>query len=103
MESDDMGSFSWVKRGRQRRAVVMAMTEDEMMPTEISLNTRDYGSRITLSNLSGVLSELLRAKIITSKDKTTAIGRLYSLTQKGKEYRKRLSNSPLFKKEEQHS
>ena len=96
-----IGSFSWVKVGRQRRVVIMAMNEDEMIPTEISANTKKYGKRVTLSNLSGVLKEFVNANILTYKNKITTNGRLYSLTEKGKKYRERLHNSPLLQKVEQ--
>lgn len=95
----DAGSFSWVKRGRQRRVVLMVMTEIDMMPTEISHNTKDYGKKITLSNLSGVLKELLKTNLLTCENKAAMKGKLYSLAPKGKGYRKRLSRSSLFEKD----
>lgn len=89
----DYGSLSWVKRGRQRRVVVMAISRVEAMtPTEISYNTKDYGTRITLFNITDVLNELITAGIVLTEEKRTH-GKLYGLSQKGKDLRNLLMES----------
>ena len=100
MVSDDE-LFSWVKKGRQRRVIVMAMTRDRMMPVEISWNTKNYGRRIILSNLTKALKKLVKAGIVICTGGSTTNGKLYTLRQKGKEFQEEfqtiLNDSPLFK------
>jgi len=91
--NDRFGSYAWLKFGSKRRVVVMAMTEEEMFPAEISRNTKQYGKRVTLCNLSGTLKELISAGIITCTDTSVVRGRPYSLTPKGKAYQERLRTS----------
>ena len=104
---DRFGSYSWFKFGSKRRVVVMAMTEEDMFPAEISRNTRQYGKRITLCNLSGTLKELISAGILRCTDTSVVRGRPYSLTPKGKGFQERLrasiSAAEYFRKhDEQH-
>jgi len=91
------GSYAWLKFGSKRRVVVMAMTEEEMFPAEISRNTKQYGKRVTLCNLSGTLKELISAGIITCTDTSVIRGRPYSLTPKGKSFQERLRTSKTAK------
>ncbi|VVB80178.1 Uncharacterised protein [uncultured archaeon] len=73
MEED----YSWVIRGKQRRKVLKTMNKAKI-PTEIKEETK-----LSLNNVSDVLRDFRKKKIVkllNPKDKT---GRLYKLTPKG--------------------
>ena len=73
MEED----YPWVIRGRQRKKIIKAMGKPKI-PTQIKEETN-----LSLNNVSDVLREFRKKKIVkclNPKDKT---GRLYKLTPKG--------------------
>ena len=73
MEKD----YYWVIRGSQKKKIIKAINKPKI-PTEIKEETK-----LSLNNVSDVLREFKKKKIVkclNSKEKT---GRLYELTPKG--------------------
>ena len=76
--------ISWIKRGKQRREIIVHIDDNET-PTEIANK-----SKYSLNHTSRILNELKRngfVKLLNPKEKT---GRLYVLTEKGRVIRDRL-------------
>lgn len=70
--------LSWIKRGKQRREIIIHI-DDKETPTEIANK-----SKYSLNHTSRILNELKKhgfVKLLNPKQKT---GRLYELTEKGK-------------------
>ncbi len=84
MPKQDIDKLSWVKRGRQRREIIVHIDGPDT-PTDISKK-----SGYSLNNTSRVLNEFKRkglAKCLNPKAKT---GRLYELKPVGKLIRDKL-------------
>ena len=73
MEED----YYWVVRGKQRKRILRVMSK-EKIPTQIKDETK-----ISLNNVSDVLRELRKKKIVTCVNPKEKTGRLYKLTPKG--------------------
>ena len=73
MEED----YYWVVRGKQRRKILKVMGK-EKIPTQIKDETK-----ISLNNVSDVLRELRKKKIVRCVNPKEKTGRLYKLTPKG--------------------
>lgn len=70
--------LSWIKRGRQRREIIVHIADKET-PTEIAQK-----SKYSLNHTSKILNEFRKhgfVKLLNPKQKT---GRLYELTEKGR-------------------
>ena len=79
--------LSWIKRGKQRRDIIMHIGDKET-PTEIA-NKSNY----SLNHTSRILNEFRRhglVKLLNPKEKT---GRLYELSETGKIIRDKLRES----------
>ena len=77
MEKADIGLYSWILRGSQRRKVLKVLDKPKT-PTIVQEETQ-----IKVSNVSDVLREMEDkglTKCLNPKDKK---GRLYTLTKKG--------------------
>lgn len=77
--------LSWIKRGKQRREIIVHIGEKET-PTEIANK-----SKYSLNHTSRILNELKKegfVKLLNPRQKT---GRLYELTEKGKVIRDKLN------------
>ncbi len=82
----DVEKLSWVKRGKQRREIIVHMKDSET-PTDIAGR-----SGYSLNNTSRVLNEFRKkgiARCINPREKT---GRLYRLEPAGKLIRDKLKN-----------
>lgn len=80
----NLGDWSWIVRGKQRRAVIKCMDEVRI-PTQIS---KECG--LSLNHTSRVLREFEKrglAKCLTPKEK---VGRLYKLLERGDKVRQKL-------------
>lgn len=78
MNRDDIGKLSWVKRGKQRREIIVHI-KNTQTPSEISKK-----SGYSLNHTSRILNEFKRrglVRLLNPKEKT---GRLYQLTANGK-------------------
>lgn len=71
--------FGWVLRGKQRRAIMKALGTPKT-PTLIKEDTK-----IKISNVSDVLRAMVKRGLAKCLNPTSKLGRLYSLTKKGKE------------------
>lgn len=79
--------ISWIKRGKQRRGIIMHI-DDKETPTEIANK-----SKYSLNHTSRILNEFKKhgfVKLLNPKQKT---GRLYELTEKGRIIRDKLKES----------
>ena len=73
MEED----YYWVVRGKQRKKIIKAMDKTKI-PTEIKEETK-----LSLNNVSDVLREFKKKKIVRVLNPKEKTGRLYKLTPKG--------------------
>ncbi len=84
MSKIDIDQLSWVKRGKQRREIILQISDNDT-PTDIAKK-----SGYSLNNTSRVLNDLRKrgiVKCINPKEKT---GRLYVLKPRGKLIRDKL-------------
>lgn len=73
MEED----YSWIIRGNQRKKIIKAMNKPKI-PTQIKEETH-----LSLNNVSDVLREFRKKKIVKCLNPQEKTGRLYKLTSKG--------------------
>ncbi len=73
MEED----YYWIVRGKQRKKIIKVM-EKAKIPTEIKEETK-----LSLNNVSDVLREFRKKKIVKVLNPKEKTGRLYKLTPKG--------------------
>ena len=73
MEED----YSWVVRGKQRKKILKVMDKPKI-PTEIKED-----AKLSLNNVSDVLREFKKKKIVRCLNPKEKTGRLYKLTSKG--------------------
>ncbi len=69
--------YAWIIRGSQKKKVIKAM-DNPKIPTEIKKETN-----LSLNNVSDVLREFKRKKIVKCLNPKEKTGRLYKLTPKG--------------------
>ena len=80
MEKD----YVWVVRGKQRKKIIKVMSKPRI-PTEIKEETR-----LSLNNVSDVLREFKKKRIVRCLNPKEKTGRLYKLTPKGMRIREML-------------
>ena len=73
MEED----YVWVVRGKQRKKIIKVMSKPKI-PTEIKEETK-----LSLNNVSDVLREFKKKRIVRCLNPKEKTGRLYKLTPKG--------------------
>lgn len=73
MEED----YYWIVRGKQRKKIIKVMGKTKI-PTEIKEETK-----LSLNNVSDVLREFKKKKIVKCLNPKEKTGRLYKLTPKG--------------------
>lgn len=73
MEED----YHWVIRGSQKKKIIKIMNKPKI-PTEIKEQTK-----LSLNNVSDVLREFKKKKIVKCLNPKEKTGRLYELTPKG--------------------
>lgn len=84
MKKELIQDYAWILRGSQRRKIIRVMNKPKT-PTLLKEETK-----IKVSNTSDVLRAMVKRKMarcINPKDK---LGRLYQLTNKGREVRKEI-------------
>lgn len=69
--------YSWIIRGKQRKKIIKVMNKPKI-PTQIKEETN-----LSLNNVSDVLREFRKKKIVKCLNPLEKTGRLYKLTQKG--------------------
>lgn len=78
-ENVEIKDYSWVIRGSQKRKVIKALDKNKpRIPTQIKENTK-----LSLNNVSDVLREFRKKKIVKVLNPKEKTGRLYELTPKG--------------------
>jgi len=76
--------YSWVVRGKQRKKIIRALNK-EKIPTQIKEETK-----LSLNNVSDVLREFKKKKIVRCLNPKEKTGRIYKLTPKGMRIREML-------------
>lgn len=80
----DINKLSWIKRGKQRREIIVHITGPET-PTDIAKK-----SGYSLNNTSRVLNEFRRKGIVKCLNPKEKTGRLYELKPVGRIIRDKL-------------
>lgn len=89
MESEVLYDTVWVKRGKQKRAVMMVM-EKPMFPSEIQKKAKTINPKLSLNNTSDIVRSFTEHGLAHCLNPKEKIGRLYELTKKGKRVRKEI-------------
>lgn len=82
----DLKLYAWVVRGRQRTAILKAISKPQT-PTETCKKSKQYNGKISLNNTSDILRSFARQGLATCLNKEERVGRLYKLTETGEEIR----------------
>lgn len=85
MEKEEK-DYSWIVRGKQRKKILKIMNKPKI-PTEI----KDEAN-LSLNNVSDVLREFRKKKIIKCINPKEKTGRLYKLTPKGMRIKEMVEN-----------
>ncbi|HED05616.1 MAG TPA: ArsR family transcriptional regulator [Ignavibacteria bacterium] len=73
--------YSWIIRGKQRKKIIKVINKPKI-PTQIKEETN-----LSLNNVSDVLREFRKKKIVKVLNPEEKTGRLYKLTLKGMKIR----------------
>ncbi len=84
MSKIDIDQLSWVKRGKQRREIILQISDNDT-PTDIAKK-----SGYSLNNTSRVLNDLRKRGIVRCINPKEKTGRLYVLRPRGKLIRDKL-------------
>lgn len=84
MKKDIFEQYKWVYRGKQRKAVILALDKAKT-PTNIKEETN-----IKVTNVSDVLRSMVKRKLAKCLNPEDKLSRFYDLTKLGKEVRKEL-------------
>ncbi len=82
--------LEWVKRSQRRTVVMKAMTKPKTISEIREENLKGVGS---LSNTTELIQELVREGLVVCLNEKEQVGRLYGLTEKGKEIQEKLLGS----------
>jgi len=78
--------YAWILRGSQKRKIIKVLAK-EKIPTQIKEETK-----LSLNNVSDVLREFRKKKIVKVLNPKEKTGRLYKLTPKGMRIREMLED-----------
>jgi DNA-binding MarR family transcriptional regulator len=84
MEKEQVKSYAWLLRGKQRTAVFLVLDRPKT-PKQVSEQTE-----LKFSNVSDVLRSMVHEGIAVCLNPEDKTGRLYELTVKGKRLRKEM-------------
>jgi len=76
--------YSWVVRGSQKRKIIKTLNKPKI-PSQIKGETK-----LSLNNVSDVLREFRKKKLVKCLNPKEKTGRLYELTPKGMRIRERI-------------
>lgn len=79
--------YSWIIKGKQRKKIIKSMNKPKI-PTQIKEETK-----LSLNNVSDVLREFRKKKIVKCLNPEEKTGRLYKLTPKGMRIREMLEDN----------
>lgn len=82
-EKED-NEYSWVIRGSQKRKIMHALDKPKI-PTQIKEDTK-----LSLNNVSDVLREFRKKKLVKVVNPKEKTGRIYKLTTKGMKIREKI-------------
>ena len=85
MEKELLELYSWVVRGKQRRAVLKAL-DGLKTPTQVKEKTK-----LGLNNVSDILRSFAEKGVAVCVNEGEKVGRLYRLTKKGRYINEKLS------------
>ena len=77
----------WLIRGKQRREILIKLSEKEFMPNTFR---KTLDKPISLRELSRHLKDFEKKSIVKCLNPEDPYNRIYSVTEKGKEIRKKL-------------
>ena len=86
--------FSWVARGKQKRAVIKAMDKIKT-PSQIYKKAKELNNKLSLNNTSDILREFRKKGIAVCLNEDKRMRRLYELTEIGKEIRELIFKSNI--------
>jgi predicted transcriptional regulator len=91
------GSYSWVDKGCQRKAILKVMSEPQT-PTQTCKKSKMYNKKISLNNTSDILRSFVKRGLAVCINNDKRRGRLYKLTETGEEVRMEFlkENMPLI-------
>jgi len=76
---DDNTDYAWVVRGSQKKKIIKTLNKNKpKIPSQIKKETK-----ISLNNVSDVLREFRKKRIVKVLNPKEKTGRLYELTPKG--------------------
>jgi len=81
--------YAWVIRGRQRTAILKAITKPQT-PTETCKKSKQYNEKVSLNNTSDILREFVKQGLTVCLNVDAKVGRLYKLTEEGEAIRQEL-------------
>ena len=79
MKKDIFELYTWVYRGKQRRAIILVLDKPKT-PTKIKEETK-----IKVTNVSDVLRAMEKKGLVKCLNPKDKLGRFYDLTKVGKE------------------
>jgi len=77
----DWDLFGWVNRGARRKQILLILAKSSK---PITVNEIKKKSNIAMAQASYTIKELLNQKLITCLNSNDKIGRLYTISEKGK-------------------
>ncbi|MFA5992442.1 MAG: hypothetical protein WC796_01915 [Candidatus Pacearchaeota archaeon] len=81
MNKEEIKLYSWIVRGSQREKIIKIM-DKPLTPTQIKRLTG-----LALNNVSDILRLFVEQKIAKCLNEQEKLGRVYTLTEKGKKIR----------------
>ena len=81
--------LAWVLRGSQRREIIKVMDKPKI-PAQIYKEAIKLNSKITRNSTSDVLKTFVKKKLARCINPKEVKGRIYELTKKGKDLRKKV-------------
>lgn len=89
MANNKLKLVSWILRGSQRR-VIFKLLEGNKIPAQIYAEAIKINPKITRNSVSDVLREFKKKGLVKCINPAEKKGRIYQLTKKGKEIRKKI-------------
>ena len=89
IKPEDIKHFIWIEKGIQRKAVLKALSM-KMTPSFIRKVSRKFNEKISLANTSDILKCLVNRGLAVCLNNEEKRGRLYELTETGREVRENL-------------
>lgn len=90
----DIELYSWVVSGSQR-IITLKVMEGMQRPTDIMKLAKKINEKINLNTTSDTLRDFVKMKIAKCLNEEAKIGRLYTLTKKGKDIKKEILKNNL--------